>query len=122
MRRRVDSKGGAPIGGPADDPIKTPITDAEYHTHVKTMINCLLEHGAVGVDWIRSLEDEAERRLQSVLRRDKRRLRQLTASGKLPGCRGWNFHVFTLGADRCSLCAKTRTEIEAEGRRRAAKR
>ena len=27
-------------------------------------------------------------------------------------CKGWNFHVFCLGADRCSMCGKRRSEVQ----------
>lgn len=30
------------------------------------------------------------------------------------GCRGWNFHVFALGADTCTMCRKSRAQLAAE--------
>ena len=33
---------------------------------------------------------------------------------KKKGCKGWNYHVFPLGAEKCCLCGKTREEVRAE--------
>ena len=32
-------------------------------------------------------------------------------------CQGWNYHVFTLGADKCSVCGKSRERAKRRGER-----
>lgn len=30
------------------------------------------------------------------------------------GCLGWNYHVWSLGSNRCSMCGRTKDSVRAE--------